>query len=96
MKGVQQITTTDFTRLLYELRDHKPKVSVRFKKLGHKWSANFMQVVDLRGSGAAFYDLALGEFAYVPHLSDIIQFEIDVRLMDYEPHFHYEIVSKKS
>ncbi len=60
------------------------------------WATNFMQVVDIQESSAVFYDEAIGEFVYVSSVSEIIQFEIDVRYMNFEPHFHYEVTPAKS
>src|SRR3954468_16918841 len=92
MKCERQISTMDFTKLLYEVRDHKPNVCIRFRRIGHMWASNFMQIVDIQESGAVFYDPVIGEFVYVHRMADIMQFEIDIRYMEYQPHFHYELI----
>jgi len=87
-----QILTIELRKLLYEIRDRKPNVCVRFRRIGHMWERDFMQVVDLGDKGVAFYSESIEEFVHVTDLSEIMQFELDVRYMNYEPHFHYEVV----
>jgi len=87
-----QVLTMELKRLLYDIRDRKPNVCVRFRRIGQMWERDFMQVVDMSERGAVFYNQEIEEFVYVGDLVDIMQFELDVRYYNYEPHFHYEVL----
>jgi hypothetical protein len=94
--GKGQISTTEFKKLLYEIRDGKPNVCVRLRRIGQMWAVNFMQVVDLNDKGCVLYDEVIEEFIHVKDLSEVMQFELDIRYMGYEPHFHYEVIPGNS
>jgi hypothetical protein len=85
------ISVSELRRLLYNLRDHRVNVCIRFRKLGEMWKPNFMQVVDLNERGAILSDLTINEFIFVMDLDEIMQFELDGRFQNYEPFNHYEV-----
>lgn len=85
------ISVAELRRLLYNLRDHRIGVCIRFRRLGEMWKRNFMQVVDLNERGAIFNDLSINEFVFVSDLDDIMQFELDYRYQSFEPFNHYEV-----
>lgn len=69
-------------------------VGIRFRTLGEMWKPNFMRLVRLTDRGAIFVDESSEEFVFVADLSDIVQFEIDDRFHNLQPHFHYEVTTK--
>src|SRR5436190_2110765 len=85
------VSTLHFRKLLYDIRDHQPDVSVRLRHLGKMWMTNFSVLVKITDKGAIFADRVTGEFTYVGDLDNIVQFEIDARFREYHPHFHYEL-----
>ena len=73
------------------LAGRKTSVCFRFRMLGEMWKPNFMHVVKVTDRGAIFSDAYTQEFVFVSDLSDIVQFEIDDRYQEFQPHFHYEV-----
>jgi hypothetical protein len=90
--SINTVSTLSFRRLLHEIRDNQPDVSVRLRHLGKMWMTNFSVLVKVTDKGAIFADRATGEFTYVADLNSIVQFEIDSRFREYHPHFHYELI----
>jgi len=85
------ISVAELRRMLYNLKDHKVNVCIRFRKLGEMWKTNFMRVVDLNEKGAIFNDLTINEFVFISDLEEIMQFELDGRFQNFEPYNHYEV-----
>src|SRR5205085_5231724 len=85
------VTVPELRKLLYDLRDHRVDVLIRFRRLGEMWKPNFMTIVDLNDRGAIFNDATTNEFVFAMDLGDIMQFEIDNRFQMYEPFYHYEV-----
>jgi hypothetical protein len=85
------VSVLELRKLLYDLRDHKVDVSIRFRRMGEMWKSNFMTVVVLNERGAIFSDASTNEFVFAMDLSDIMQFELDNRYQAYEPFYHYEV-----
>lgn len=90
-KPKYHITTLSLRSLLAELALHNPGVGFRFRLLGEMWKPNFMHVVKLTERGAIFTDEQTKEFVFVSDLADIVQFEVDGRHREYQPHYHYEV-----
>jgi hypothetical protein len=83
------ITTFYLRNLLQDLSGRR--IAVRFRTLGELWKPHFMQIVKITERGAIFSDESTKEFVFVPDLADIVQFEIDDRFQELQPHFHYEV-----
>ena len=67
-------------------------MGIRFRMLGEMWKPNFMQMVRLTDRGAVFIDDSIKEFVFVSDLADVVQFELEDRHNELQPHFHYEVV----
>jgi len=80
-KGTGQISTIELKKLLYEIRDRRPNVCVRLRRIGHMWAVNFMQVIDINEKGCVLYDEMIEEFVHIQDLSEVMQFELDIRYM---------------
>jgi hypothetical protein len=89
------ITTPYLRHLLSDLDGRRQTVGIRFRILGEMWKPNFMRLVRLTDRGAIFMDESTQEFVFVPELMDIVQVEVEDRLLDLEPHFHYEVTPKR-
>jgi len=80
-----------FRRLLFDLLDNKSSACVRFRLLGEMWKTNFMRPLQITVKGAIFMDETIQEFVHVFDLTDVVQFEIDARFQEFQPHFHYDL-----
>ena len=88
------LTTLYLRNLLSDLTVQRSSVCIRFRLLGEMWKPNFMRVSRLTDRGLILVDESTKEFVFVSDLSDIVQFEIDDRFHDLQPHFHYEVIPK--
>jgi hypothetical protein len=89
------ITTFYLRSLLSELGSREIPVGIRFRILGEMWKPHFMRVVRLTDRGAIFVDESSKEFVFVSELNDIVQFEIEDRVHELQPHFHYEVTASQ-
>ena len=85
------ISTLELKRLLFDLKDKRPDVCIRFRLLGEMWAENFMRVIMVTEKGAIFNDESINEFVNVSDIANIMQFEIDNRFQNFQPHYHYEV-----
>src|SRR5262245_18528906 len=90
-KTKNSISTMYLRSVLHDLLGRKSSVCIRFRLLGEMWKPNFMHVVKITERGAIFNDDYTHEFVFVSDLSDVVQFEIDDRYQEFQPHFHYEV-----
>jgi hypothetical protein len=89
-KGV--ISTLELRRLLFDLKDKRADVCVRFRVLGEMWRSSFMRIVHVTENGAIFENEQTNDWITLADLSEIMQFEIDNRFQHFQPHFHYDVM----
>lgn len=85
------ISTPELRRLLFDLKEKRPDVCIRFRLLGEMWAESFMRVIMVTEKGAIFNDESINEFVNVSDLANIMQFEVDNRFQNFQPHYHYEV-----
>ena len=85
------ISTLTLRNILYDMYGRRNSVGFRFRLLGEMWRPSFMRIVKITERGAIFSDDQTKEFVFVSDLADVVQFEIDDRLMEYQPYYHYEV-----
>lgn len=81
----------ELRRLLYELKDQRPDICVRFRLLAEMWQPNFMRVIKLTENGVVLLSERNSESVFIKDLREIVQFEIDARYQNYHPHNHYHM-----
>jgi hypothetical protein len=86
-----QIQVLELRRLLYELKDQRPDISIRFRLLGEKWQASYARVIKLTEEGVVLLNEQNDQAAAVRDLREIVQFEVDSRYQNYQPHNHYSV-----
>lgn len=84
-----QIQVLELRRLLYELKDQRPDICVRFRLLGEMWQPSFSRVFKLTESGVILINEK--DVIEVKDLREIIQFELDARYQNYHPYNHYSL-----
>jgi hypothetical protein len=85
------ITTVYLRNLLQDLAGRRPPVGIRVRMLGELWKPHFMQIVKITERGVILSDESSKEFVFIPDISDVVQFEIDDRFQELQPHYHYEV-----
>jgi hypothetical protein len=85
------VSVLELKRLLVELAEKRPNVCIRPRLMGEMWLVHFMRVVSTSEKGVLLHDEETNRFISVSDLSYIMQFELDNRFQNYQPHFHYEV-----
>jgi len=85
------ISVIELKRLLFDIRDRRPDICVRYRLLGEMWMRNFLKVLFVKDNGALLQDENNGSLVPVYDLSVIMQIEIDRPFLGYQPYYHYEV-----
>jgi hypothetical protein len=86
------ITTQHLIKLLFEVKEKNPGVCFRFRLIGEMWQNRFFRVTNVSDNcSATFVNELTEESLFIKNLRDVIQFEIDTRYQEFEPHFHYNV-----
>jgi hypothetical protein len=79
--------------LLTSIVDNKVSVCIRFRLIGQMWQANHMRVLKLTEKGVILNDEVNNKMVTIHDLNQVMQFELDSSLYQYEPHNHYEVTA---
>jgi hypothetical protein len=86
-----QVAVLELRRLLYELKDQRPDICVRFRLLGDMWQTSFHHVMSLTERGVILANENKNETIAIMDLREVVQFELDARYQNYHPHNHYAV-----
>jgi hypothetical protein len=95
MENQTFVAVLELRRLLFELKDLRSDIFVRFRLMGEMWQANFCQVVKMTEHGVILCDSSNREFKLIKDLNNVVQFEIDSAFQAYDPHHHYAVQPMK-
>jgi hypothetical protein len=84
------VPVLELRRLLTQIKDRRPDICVRFRRIGEMWQPNMMRVVTVTDTRVMVNDEQNNRLISIA-FSTIMQFEIDDRLYDYDRHFHYHV-----
>lgn len=76
---------------MIDLRDKRPDICIRLRLLGEMWLPHFMRIALVTETGVILKSEISDTLVRVPHLSHIMQFEIDRQFQNFKPHFHYRL-----
>jgi hypothetical protein len=85
------ISVLELTRLLFDIKDRRPDICIRYRLLGEMWLNDFVRVLSVKDNTAMFQDEKGGKLVTIQDLSNIMQIEIDHSFMGYQPYYHYEV-----
>lgn len=88
------VSLLELKRLLHELKDSQ-NTCIRVRLIGQLWQQSFMRVSVISDSGVVLCNENTGGFINIPQLSTILQFEIDHSFKIFQPHFHYDVVTRE-
>ena len=89
------ISVLELKRLLVTIIDFDMPVCIRYRILGEMWQSNFLRVVKVTEKGVILNDELRNKTIILQDLTQIIQFEIDGRIHNFQPHFHYDVSLKE-
>lgn len=85
------VPVLELRRLLFELKDLRPDICVRFRLIGEMWQTNYLRIFKITERGVALLDENANKIIFLNDLQNVIQFEIDHAFQQYQPHFHYGV-----
>ena len=86
------ISVIELRRLLVELKEYRPDICIRYRLMGEMWSSFFMKVTLVTERGILLTDELGKRLISLSDLTSVMQFEIDNRFRDFQPHFHYDVI----
>jgi hypothetical protein len=89
------ISVLELKRLLVTIIDFDMPICIRYRILGEMWQSNFLRVVKVTEKGVILNDELRNKTIILQDLTQIIQFEIDGRIHNFQPHFHYDVSLKE-
>jgi hypothetical protein len=89
--GKKLISVNELKCLLIEIREKQLDICFRYRLLGEMWCDSFYRILHVTDHGAIFIDEIKGQVVFLNSLFNIMQFELDVRFQNFEPHYHYEV-----
>ena len=85
------VSVLELKRLLVELKDKRPDISIRYRLLGEMWAQHFMRILRITEKGVMLNDEASNKLVIITDLANIMQFEVDNRFQNFQPFYHYEV-----
>jgi hypothetical protein len=68
------IPVLDLRRLLFELKDLRPDIHIRFRIIGEMWQNNHHHVLKLTEKGVALNDEKSNKLIFILDLNNVMQF----------------------
>lgn len=91
MEKSSTIHVLELRRLLYELKDRRPDICVRFRLIGEMWQDCFSHLFKFTENGIILVHPNTNQYVVVSDLYKVVQFEIESAFQMYKPHFHYNV-----
>ncbi|MFZ6009603.1 MAG: hypothetical protein ACOYXT_04585 [Bacteroidota bacterium] len=99
-KSASEVSVSELRKLLFELKNFRPDIQVRFRLIGEPWHTNFVSITMLTGVSnnfeesktVVFTDTILNKVLVIQNITNIMQFEIDGPFGFFQPHFHYNVM----
>jgi hypothetical protein len=80
----------EFKRLLIDLAEKRPDISIRYRQIGHLWNNGFYALKKVLEEDVIFVEPERQMEIRVP-IKNIMQIELDGSFQTYRPNFHYTI-----
>lgn len=85
------VPALELRRLLFEIKDLRNDIKIRFRLMGEMWQSHHCRVIQLTDTGAVLFKEKENKLFFVPDLNNVMQFEIDQPFQNFQPHFHYTV-----
>jgi hypothetical protein len=90
-EALKSISVLELKRLLAELKSHTD-ICVRVRLLGKFWENSFHQVESVTETGVLLFNPTLRQTVEIQDLKNVVQFEIDKKYQNFQPHDHYDVM----
>jgi hypothetical protein len=91
METKSSVEVLELRRLLYEIQERNSHVCIRLRMMGAMWFPHFMSIIAVTEKGVLLRDEVSSHLVVIQNLKNVIQFEIDNQLHNFQPHFHYDV-----
>ena len=91
MTNTTLVSVLELRRLLVEIKEKRADIGVRFRLIGEMWQKVHYHVAGITDKGAVLNDEHANKLIFINDLMQVMQFEIDQRFQQYQPHYHYEV-----
>lgn len=85
-----ELDVVEFKRLLTDIFEKRPDISIRYRLIGNLWSNAFFPIRKMSEEEVFFFDSARQSLIRV-FVRDIMQIELDSSFQNYRPNLHYTI-----
>lgn len=85
------VPALELRRLLFEIKDLRSDIHIRFRLMGEMWQSHHCRVVQLTEKGVVMFNDKENRLFFVADLNNVMQFEIDQPFQHFQPHFHYMV-----
>lgn len=84
------LSATELKRIIIDIKEHGPDTCIRFRLIGEMWQVNMMRIITVTENRVLVHDGIANRLLSID-LNNVMQFEIDTRFQDIQPHYHYEV-----
>ena len=84
-----KVSSEELRQILFHIQNPTLNICVRFRLLGQLWQTSFMRVILVIENGVVLHTDGENKLTVIKNLTEVVQFELDQPLFQYEPHFHY-------
>lgn len=90
-RSSDKVSAVELKRLLHEIHDLRPDICIRLRLLGQMWQPNFWRVFVVTETGAVLFNEQTSKAEIIGNFAEVVQFEIDSRFQNFQPHNHYTV-----
>jgi hypothetical protein len=84
------LSALELKRLITDIKDHEPNICIRFRLIGEMWQMHMMRIITVTENRVLIHNGISNKLISID-LNNVMQFEIDGRFRDIQPHYHYEV-----
>ena len=85
------ISISELTRLLYDVREKQPDISVRLRFIGEMWQQNFLRIFTISDEELVLSSESTGMLFRIRDIGTIMQFELDHNFQQFLAYYHYDV-----
>jgi hypothetical protein len=84
------ISALELKRIITDIKDHEPNICIRFRLIGEMWQTYMMRIITVTENRVLVHNEIANKLISID-LNNVMQFEIDGRFREIQPHYHYEV-----
>jgi hypothetical protein len=88
--NTQLISALEVKRLLVTIAGYTNHICFRWRLVGELWMKHHCRVIDVKDKTAVLFDEVENRY-YDVKINSIMQFDLDERFQNYQPHYHYDV-----